>query len=565
MKVALVTTPASVPSGIGDYTRHLLPYLRERCDVTLYVESEEHAGTEDGLAVRPIGELDPRQTDRVLYQIGNERSHAYMARVVRAVGGTVMQHDWVLFDMAVSAYPELQVGGMKGHRLALREGGFDQMRIYARNWMDRRRQRRTPQAPGECLDHANDAATGLLGGWHAAESAGRWTADVACLRLPGDDVVEVEVRLHVDGGRDVRLLDGTAEIARLEGGALRGRVENANRPLLTLETSGIRVSRAQRAHGDSRRLGAFVQGIRWRGAEGTWHEVDLSAAAAEPLVPVTLPRDRFALPLNRSVVRFADSFITHSSYVADRILRSRNAPTPIGVLHHGAERRWRPEDRRTTRRRLGLPEAWVDGFLVTSFGGVQPHKRVDKLIEAVAEARRRRPDVHLVLAGRHSSEEFDAVAHARRLGVADAVRCTGYVEESEGWDWLHAGDVSANLRGPTSGGTSGGIFQSFSLGRAVLASDAAEQKELPDSCTVKVPLGEHEVDAIASELVALSDNPSRRDALEREVRRFVEEECHWSLMGARYAELLESFPRPRAGRKALIALGIERLRESRAG
>ena len=33
MRIALITTPPGVRSGIGDYTRHLLPSLRERAEV----------------------------------------------------------------------------------------------------------------------------------------------------------------------------------------------------------------------------------------------------------------------------------------------------------------------------------------------------------------------------------------------------------------------------------------------------------------------------------------------------------------------------------------------------
>ena len=129
MKVALVTTPPSLPSGIGDYTRHLLPYLREHCDVEVFVE---HGVDDPGWGserARQVSELAPREFDQILYQLGNELSHAFMPRMIRAIGGTVVQHDWVLFDMALRAFPALARGGAKGHALALREGGPAQARL----------------------------------------------------------------------------------------------------------------------------------------------------------------------------------------------------------------------------------------------------------------------------------------------------------------------------------------------------------------------------------------------------------------------------------------------------
>ena len=552
MKVALVTTSPSVHSGIGDYTRHLLPYLAQRADVRLFAEPGAEPCEVDGVPLVPADDLRPRDHDRVLYQIGNETLHAFMPRMIRAIGGTAMQHDWVLFDLACAAFPGLTRGGAKGHALALREGGLAQMRVYSNNWNDRRRQRNQPVDPADCEGLPGT----ILSGWYEAEAQGRWTSDVASFRLPSEGAEEVVVELHLEGGRRARLVEGAHEVARSQGAdLLGGRLQNPDRPLLRLVTDGIRVTREQRQHGDSRRLGSFVQGVRWRDAQG-WQELDLSVAATHPLIPVNLSRDRFELSLNRSVVRHADSFIVHSRYVADRILASRNDNTPIGILHHGSERRWRDGDRREARRALGLPEDWLDGFLVVSFGGVQPHKRVDKVLQAVAQAREQREDIHIVLAGKSHAGEFDAPRYARAVGLGEAARFTGFVDEEVGWEWMHAGDVCVNLRGPTSGGTSGGIFQAFSNGRPVIASDAAEQRELPDSCVLKVPLGEGEVEALARTLVELRDDPERRRELEAATRDFVDAECHWSVVADKYVDYLERFPGPRTNKKSLVALGL---------
>ena len=548
MKVALVTTSPSIHSGIGDYTRHLLPYLREHCEVDVYVEPGAAPGELEGGPDATIDTLDPKSCDRLLFQLGNETNHAFMPRVIRALGGTVMLHDWVLFDLACAAYPGLTRGGLKGHALALREGGSAQARVYARNWLDRKRQRETPALSVPDESHAGV----ILGGWHEPEDDGRWTADVATFRVPGTGVREVEVALHLEEGRSARLVEGGETLASADHGGLSCAPRVADRPVLALHVSGIRVTREQREHGDSRRLGAFVSQIRWRDAGG-WHGLDYSEPAAVPTRVVTLSRDRFELPLNRSVVRHADSFLVHSRYVGEHVLEDRNARTPMGMVHHGSERRWSDTDRRAERRSRGLPDAWADGFVVVSFGGVQRHKRIDKLLAAVAVARRERDDIRVVLAGKTHAGEFDAEACARQLGLGDAAKFTGFVErEEDAWAWMRAGDVCVNLRGPTSGGTSGGIFQAFSNGRTVIASDAAEQRELPD-CVLRVPLGEGEVEAIARTLVALRDEPARRDELERKVRTFVDEECHWSVVARRYAEHLEGFPGPRLTRRARVA------------
>jgi glycosyltransferase involved in cell wall biosynthesis len=298
-----------------------------------------------------------------------------------------------------------------------------------------------------------------------------------------------------------------------------------------------------------------VRRVAWRDARGE-HELDLAQGSAVPIEPITLSRDRFELALNRSVVRFADAFICHSRYVAERIRAERNAWTPLGILPHGAEERWRDDDRLEARRALGLGEDWVRSFLLVSFGGVQPHKRIDKVLRALALARRQRGDVRLILAGTLQSADFDPQGLARQLGLEDAVRFTGYLPETQAWDWLHAADLAVNLRGPTTGGTSGGIFQAFSMGRAVIASDAAEQTELPPACVVRVPLGRDEVEVLARELVALRDDTARRQHLEASVREYVRSTCHWRVVARQYHEYLQGFPRARASRRRLIAMRI---------
>ena len=567
MRVALVTTPPSVRSGIGDYTRHLLPLLREHCEVELFVRPEPSGEIVawPGETPRSVLELEPSEYDQVLFQLGNELNHDFMARMVRHIGGTVMQHDWVLFDLALAAYPGLVRGGWKGHLLALREGGLEQARRYLRVWLDRRRERNSPARLPDC--HA--LLGQLLGGWHDAEPAGRWIADRALFRIPARGVTRVEVGLGSEQGRRLELLAEAGPRAEFlctkaaRGTLLAVDLAGLDEPQLELDVSGISVSPEQRSHGDCRRLGAFVEQVAWFDAEGR-HELDLSLPSTLPIQPVDLSRDRFEMPLNRSIVDHADAFLVHSNYVGDRIRSRRGADVPIGQLPHGAARRWAPDDppgdstrRRAQRAKLDLPASWQAGFLVISFGGVQPHKRIGRVFAGLAKAREERDDIYLVLAGGWHAGNIDPVGLARMHGVEDAVHFTGYVPEEEAWDWISAGDISINLRGPTSGGTSGGIYQALSFGRAVIATDAAEQQELPDDCVPKVPLGEGEVEAIAHLFVELASNPTLRAQHEEAARRYVDTDCAWELVGASYARYLASFPAPRPKEAQVRAMRTE--------
>jgi len=132
VKVALVTTSAPVPSAIGRRVHALVPYLCELCELRLFAEPDAQAGELLGVPLAPISALDPRAHERLLFELGNEPAQAFMPRVIRCLGGTVMLHDWVLSDLASAAFPALRRGGLAGYLLALREGGPVQARLHAR-------------------------------------------------------------------------------------------------------------------------------------------------------------------------------------------------------------------------------------------------------------------------------------------------------------------------------------------------------------------------------------------------------------------------------------------------
>ncbi|MHC4262249.1 MAG: glycosyltransferase family 4 protein [Planctomycetota bacterium] len=548
MKIALVTTPPSVHSGIADYSRHLLPYLMERADVQPYAfDGALEPGGEEllGRPVLPVSRLAEGDHDRILYQLGNETNHHFMPGLLARFGGVVVQHDWVLFDMALKAWPGIVRGGMKGAALVAREGNLSQLRRYLGAFSARRRQYREPLAPVDPTDRIGP----LIAGWHGAEAQGRWIADYGSFRLPSTTARALRLACNAPVGRSLRLVRGSEVLAESRStpdepwAVFEVEFDVGDEPF-ALQVTPVAVTAEQRQHGDSRRLGAFVESIRWTDAEGE-HELDLSQAPEVPVAVRTLSDARFDLPLNASIARSADGFIVHSDYVGSRI-RNLRPDVPIAVVPHGAERRWSDESRADVRREVGLPESWSDQFLVTSFGGVQAHKRIDKALAALALAREQRPGIRMVLAGKVSAEGFDARDVAERLGLGDAVHFTGFVSEELAWRLLHAGDLSINLRGPTSGGTSGGIFQAFGLGRPVIASNAGEQSELPDQCTVRVPLGEGEVKAIADALVALHDDPARLERLSEGARDYVETTCHWSHCAEGYLRLSEQAPSRRS-------------------
>ncbi len=521
MKIALVTTPWSSRSGIADYTRHLLPYLREQAEVSLFVEvgrELEDCGDE---CPEAISELDPRSFDQILYQLGNEAQHAFMIPLIKSLGGTVVLHDWVLFDLAVSAYPSLAKGGLAGLRRAYSEGGVGQ----ALRWRRSRKQ-----------------ANGVASGWFGMEGEGRWSGASAVIPCGGK---KLRLQLHLPEGRAWRIRKGEECLA---SGNAAGEVSvefgTADAEAVELEVSG-----AGPMGRDPRPLGVFVKSVDTSNGR-EWVAMDLHELP--PVGTYGLAMARFELPFNHSVVRHADAFLVHSDVVGRRINESRNAVTPIFRVHHGVERRWKDTPRQEERRHLGLAAEWGKSFLLASFGALQAHKRPAVLFEALRLVRERGHDVRLLCVGEERPSEFDAGSALRSHGLEEAVHITGWLPEEQAWSALHSADLCINLRGPSTGGTSGGACQALSVGRAVVVSDLPELGHLPENCVLRVAAGEREAKDLADQIEELCLDRRRLSEMETAARRVVEEELHWSLVAERYLELLKSYPRARASRRSLL-------------
>jgi len=549
VRIALVTTPAEARSGIGDYTRHLLPYLRENAEVELFVDVGLEGEEASGERTRGVDQIVPREFDQILYQLGNETQHAFMVPMISGLGGTVMLHDWVLFDLALAAFPRIARGGLRGLRRAFAEGGLAEAAVYLKN----KRAGVEESAAGEGI---------FRSGWFAPELPGQWSGRAASIFPPRTD--RLRLRVMVPAGRELRVLAGDFCVAELD--ARRRVVEEEllidldpdDDVALRIEVTGIHPTPEQRLNGDLRELGIFLRGAAcWRG--GVWETLELGDGGV--VEAQGLSRDRFRLTFNHSVVRRADAFLVHSDWMGEQILASRNAFTPIARVHHGAERRWRDEDRREAR--AGLADEWRDHFIVASFGALQAHKRPGVLLQAVARAQREREGLRLLLIGEERPNEFDLRTWISRLQLEEVVKVSGWLPQEEVWQGLHAADLCVNLRGPSAGGTSGGASQALALGRGVIVSDLPELAHLPGDCVLRVAAGEGEVEELSRLLVELYDDAPRREKIELAARRAVDEELHWSHAAKRYVEALEGFPHARAARRSLLVRFVHATKRNR--
>jgi glycosyltransferase involved in cell wall biosynthesis len=120
---------------------------------------------------------------------------------------------------------------------------------------------------------------------------------------------------------------------------------------------------------------------------------------------------------------FSDATIAVSDVVRDRLVRWGVAPSKIAVIPNGldtAALTFDPAARARARAQFGIAP---DTFVIGTLGRLDPNKRIDMVIDAVAPLLGER--CLLLIVGR--GEEMDALkAAAARAGVADRVIFAGF-------------------------------------------------------------------------------------------------------------------------------------------
>ena len=224
--------------------------------------------------------------------------------------------------------------------------------------------------------------------------------------------------------------------------------------------------------------------------------------------------------LAREVLDHATGAIVHSRYVEDGI-RRLGFDRPVWRIPHPA---WPAP---------AAEPAAIDGSPVFGcFGHLNETKRLPQVLGAFARVRAGQPGARLRLVG-------PSPARLRDLELPEGVHREQYVEEERLWSLMAAADVHVALRSPTMGETSGSAIRSLTVGRPLVVSDAGWFAELPDEVAVKVAADEHEEEALAAALEALTSDPDRRRSMGEAARALATGPHDLSRVADAYASALE--------------------------
>lgn len=260
---------------------------------------------------------------------------------------------------------------------------------------------------------------------------------------------------------------------------------------------------------------------------------------AEVTVPGRLPVSRQLLG---HVLRGARMVIAAGGYPAAEAERAAGRQLAITQVPPGVDtERFTPLDdaaRRDARRRLGIRE---DAEVIVSVSRLVPRKGFDTAIRAVAELRRHRPDLVLVIAGGGRDEQ-----RLRRLATSTGapVQFLGRVANEDLPALFGCGDLFTMLcrnrwRGLEQEGFGIVFVEAAACGVAQVAGDSGGAAEaVDDGVTGVVVRRPDDARAAAAVFESLLADPVRRAAMARASRQRALEEFSYDVLAARLGDAL---------------------------
>jgi glycosyltransferase involved in cell wall biosynthesis len=250
------------------------------------------------------------------------------------------------------------------------------------------------------------------------------------------------------------------------------------------------------------------------------------------------------VPLLEIATEHSLGVVVHSEWHA-RLVDGRTmgavtvAPLPVPSTRVGFDRNESPAAARLLQ---SLPD---DAVLLVTVGSVNANRRIDLLLQAIADDDVLSARVHLWAVGPADDEaRAELLQRARTLGLQDQFAVAGRVTDALLHEILERADIAAALRDPVLEGQSASVLTQLLSGTPVVVFDHGHYSELPDDVAVKVDPSEARAGVRAALRLLVDDEDERARRGER-ARNWVLD----SRSGADYAAaLLEAGERAMATR-----------------
>jgi glycosyltransferase involved in cell wall biosynthesis len=250
------------------------------------------------------------------------------------------------------------------------------------------------------------------------------------------------------------------------------------------------------------------------------------------------------VPMTEWLARKALAAVAHAAFYKQRLADSSAGPvTVIPLAYNAPANIVRIQDKNGPVR-------------ILSVGVVNPNKRVEAVINAVAGSPALRSRCEYNIVGRiEPSYRAKLQSLIADLGLQDAVHVHGEVSDFElHWRFVEA-DVLACLRWPSLEGASGSCIEAMSYGKAVIVTDTGFYSSIPSDCVLKVSLA-GEAQELAQHLEMVVVDVNERDALGKRALDWAKREYAPETYSERIEPLLEAAAEERPSADALKQIGL---------
>lgn len=245
--------------------------------------------------------------------------------------------------------------------------------------------------------------------------------------------------------------------------------------------------------------------------------------------------------LETQAVRQADWVLTLTGALRERTIRRGADAQRISLLPNGVDvNQFLPLVRdEELVAELGLQNKTIIGYI----GSLVDYEGIDLLLESVQKLSRERSDFHLLIvgAGGYLPTLQDV---AKKLGVTDFVTFVGRVSHSDVNRYYSIIDICPLPRLPLpicEEVSPLKPFEAMAMEKCVVVSSVSAMAEIIDDRDTGVVFTKGDVDSLADNLVALIEDPERRERIGKNARAWVVENRTWSAITQEVARVYTAF------------------------
>lgn len=249
-------------------------------------------------------------------------------------------------------------------------------------------------------------------------------------------------------------------------------------------------------------------------------------------------------PADKRLLARYPRVVAVSSEIRDELVRTGSRSEAVVVVLNGidaAQFSRRRERESSIRATLGVAPA---DFVIGSVGRLEPQKRFDVLIDAIAIVRRQRPDVRLIIVGEGSLRQ-QLLTRAAAAGLGD--RCTLLGHRTDVAELHHAFDLF--VQSSDYEGTPNAVLEALAMETPVVATDAGGTAELVTGGVHGRIVRRGSPAIVAEAVLELMASPTTRASYAAAGRRRVEEQLSFAARTDRVHELYRDLFRARSGRR----------------